>query len=252
MKYRETSKIVTLYTRDFGKMSVIVKGARQSKNTFGASLEPMSYVHAVVYRKEERELQTLSQCDVVHSLRALTEDLEKMSAGMTIIELVSVIAHEEEKNITLFNLLIATLTALNDAKANPAFHLYFFEIHLARILGFQPVFDRCISCGRSVSKQLSPDDEIPFHLGRGGPLCGHCPKGGGQTVLISRSNLLMLEKIASCEDCSDIQNFTKTAQFNANANAVMGNFLWEYLRHHVSGVRPLRSTKVFSKILTAM
>ncbi len=246
MKYRESSKIVTLYTREFGKVSTIVKGARRAKNPYGASLEPMSCVSVVFYRHDGRELQTLTQCDVVRPLRALTEDLGKMSVGLTIIELVTVVAHDAEKNVPLFNLVIGSLSALNDAKKDPAILLLAFEIHLARILGFQATFDRCISCDRPLSTQRAPEDEITFHLGRGGPLCGDCAIAGGQTLLLTRGSLIDLQRIASTERVSDVSNIVLAKE----SKSEIGNFLWSYLRYHVSGIRALRSESVFAKILT--
>src|SRR5436309_2774306 len=120
MKYRETSKIVAFYTRKFGKISAIVKGARRSKSKYGSSLEPMSYVSVVIYKKEGRELQTVSQCDVMKPFRHLADDLDKIAVGLSVIELVSIVAHEEEENTLLFLLVIDIMAALNDATRNPS------------------------------------------------------------------------------------------------------------------------------------
>ena len=76
MKYRETSKIVTFYTKEAGKISGIVKGARQSKNKYGSTLEPMSYVSLVFYQNEKRDLQMVSSCDWVKTFRYLMEDID--------------------------------------------------------------------------------------------------------------------------------------------------------------------------------
>ena len=65
VKYRETSKIVTLYTKKFGKINAVAKGAMLTTSKFGASLEPMSYILAVLYKKETREVQFLSQADLI-------------------------------------------------------------------------------------------------------------------------------------------------------------------------------------------
>ncbi len=243
MKYRETSRIVTFYTREHGKMSGIVKGARQPKSKYGASLEPMSYVMLIYYRKEGRELQTVSACDILRPLRSLTENLEKMSVGLTSIELVSVIAHEEEKNIPLFNLLVNSLTALNDAAANFTSILLCFEVRLAAILGFTPSFERCLNCRRDVMPDAA--GEIQFHLTRGGILCEHCGHVPGQKMKLGRGSL---EKLIS------LQHFSAPVEAEALApgsseRREMESLLWNYLRYHVSGMRALKSEKVFSKIL---
>ena len=67
MKYGDSSKIVTFYTRQFGKLKGIAKAARRSNNKFGSSLEPLSHVMLVVYKKDHRDLHLISQCDSIQS-----------------------------------------------------------------------------------------------------------------------------------------------------------------------------------------
>jgi DNA repair protein RecO (recombination protein O) len=73
MNYRDSSKIVTFYTRGFGKVKCIAKGARQMKSKFGAGLEPITNVSLVLYKKEHRELQLVSQCDAIKTTVSLSE-----------------------------------------------------------------------------------------------------------------------------------------------------------------------------------
>jgi len=73
MKFRDTSKIVSLYTRRFGRVSVVAKGARDRKSRFGAALEPMSHVSAVFYKKERSDLHLLSQCDLLNGFRRIAD-----------------------------------------------------------------------------------------------------------------------------------------------------------------------------------
>ena len=61
MDFRDSSKIVTFYTRSFGKLKGIAKGARQMKSKFGAALEPITRVSLVLYKKEHRDLQLISE-----------------------------------------------------------------------------------------------------------------------------------------------------------------------------------------------
>ena len=72
MKYRETSRIATLYTKERGKVSVIAKGARDGKSRMGGALQPMNHVVALVYMKESRDLQLLTQCDLAGHYPGLT------------------------------------------------------------------------------------------------------------------------------------------------------------------------------------
>jgi len=238
MKYRDTSRIVTFYTRAFGKIGGIVKGARSAKNPHGAALQPMSHVGLVLYKKEGRDLHSVTQCDLLTQFRALAEDLPRMAAGMAIIELVSNIAHEEEENAALYELLLTALSDVNGAAGDPAEHFFRFEVLLAGILGFKPVFDQCISCGKQVP---DTDAEIRFELDRGGPLCSKCTDRQGHTVTLSGKQLHYL---ASLDDGK-----ASPRRLEPSSKNEIERFLETFLRKHVSGIRVSRSERVFSKLL---
>ncbi len=242
MKYRETSRIVTYYTREFGKLAGIVKGARQPKQKFGAALQPMSYVTVVLYKKDGRDLQTVSECDLVKSFRSLMEDLDKMAVGMSIIESVSNIAHEEEGNTHLFDLLVESLTVLDETNGNPANIFLQFEIRLAGILGFRPVFDHCIGCGKTVGPAVL---EVLFDLDKGGPVCAGCRTSlHGHSIRISGGSVRMLAVIEKANPRGELASL----EFDRSARHEMEQLLQGFLRRHVSGVRALKSERVFSKI----
>ncbi len=243
MKYRETSKIVTFYTRRSGKMTGIVKGARQAKNRYGTCLEPMSYDSIVLYRKEGREVQTVSQCDPLGSSRRIMESLEKMSVGLAIVEIVFHVAHEEEENAELFSLLVDALDVLNRVDENPQNLQYRFELELLRILGFQPSFTRCAGCGEEI--RTGEEHDLQFHLARGGPLCPGCTSLPGHKITVSVPALILLARLAGARDFAGAAAIPVPEALREE----IGGFLWTYLRFHVSGVRTLKSEKVFSKIL---
>ncbi len=247
MKYRETSMIVTLYTKQFGKISGIVKGARQTKNKFGSALQPMAYVALVLYKKEKRDLQMVTQCDVITSFRGLTEDIEKMAVGMSMVELIANIAHEEEENEPLFTLLVDSLAAVNHATKYPTNVFYYFELKLAELLGFQPRFDDCISCRTQVVRSDNIGEIIAYHLGRGGPLCANCSAVPGQLKKLSVHSLHILKHITAC-DAFDV---VFDIDIDYHAKEEINGFLWDYLKHHISGMRALKSSRVFSQILNA-
>jgi DNA repair protein RecO (recombination protein O) len=105
MKYRDSSKIVTFYSRRFGKVQGIAKGARQMKSKFGAALEPLSAVSLILYKKDHRELQLISQCDTLKTYKNIHSELERLAVGLSIIELLNQLTREEEGNDALYTLL---------------------------------------------------------------------------------------------------------------------------------------------------
>jgi DNA repair protein RecO (recombination protein O) len=244
MKYRETSVIVTLYTKEFGKVSGIVKGARQTKGKFGSAFQPMARLQTMMYRKEGRDLQTIGQVDVLDDFRHIHDALPKMAVGMKMIELVQMISHEEA-NVHLFDLLAAALGALDEARGDFALLFPWFVVSLCFLLGFEPTFHECIGCGRKKSPTGSPATRLRFHLERGGVLCDSCDSVTGATLTVRRSVIDLLDRIAQGSDPAPVMALVASREERAE----MEMLLWAYLRHHVAGVRPLKSEKVFAKIL---
>jgi len=241
LNYGETSKIVTFYTREVGRLSGIVKGARRPKNKFGASLEPMSQVSLVVYSKERREIQTVAECDLLKSFYRISDDLEKMAAGLAMIELVNTVAHEQEQNTSLYELLLDSLSVLSRATKNYQNLLYKFEIGLAFALGFGFSFTNCMSCG--LTRDLD-SGMIEFQLEKGGRLCPKCGGAAGHKVKLPRHVVGMLEFLLSQSDLSGVFNLSMRKRDEESVQ----NFLWTYLQFHVSGLRPLKSREVFSSL----
>jgi DNA repair protein RecO (recombination protein O) len=243
IKYGETSKIVTFYTKQFGKISAIAKGARHPKSKYGSSLDPVSYVSIVVYKKEGREIQTLSQCELQKSLNNLLQDIQKMAAAMAVVELVTIVAHEQEENQSLFKLLADSLSAINHTTNNPLILLYTFELQLARILGFQPRFDNCVSCRKQF--KLNTENRIVYHLGHAGPLCSSCNNFAGAKMSISHTSFEILKNMSLNANMDS----NEAADCNTRNLKEIESFIRQFLQAHVSGMRPLKSEKVFSKIL---
>lgn len=241
MKYRETSKIVRLYTREFGKVSVIAKGARDTKSKFRSALEPMNRVACVIYKNENRELQLLSQCDVVESFRHLSEDMEKMHAAMTAIELVTVVTHDEEANEPLFSLLVEMLETVNSATNNATIALYYFEMQLAGILGFKPELNQCSNCGRETNSETSKG----FSMSSSGVVCSECSENVGAANMISAGTLKVLQRLQQAAELESVMNI----HLSPAGKADVRDAVRRHLQNHIEGFRGLKSEEVFAAIL---
>jgi DNA repair protein RecO len=243
MDYRETSKILTLYTRQSGKMGVMVKGARQRKNSFGSTLEPLSHIAAVIYTKEGRDLQLLTECDHCRVFRAIPTSLEKMTAGLAVLEIMNLVTHDGEENIPLFDLLVGTIAVLDGPFTNPGLVLAYFEIALAAVLGFRPALGQCVECGKEIP-QKTADGEYAFDLPRGGLLCLSCANPRTSSVRLSpeTADLVRLFLRHSPGIIASL------GEINQQTTAAVKNFTWMFLRYHVHGLRMLKSEKIFSDI----
>jgi DNA repair protein RecO (recombination protein O) len=245
MKYRETSKILRLYTRVMGKVSVLAKGARDRKNKFGASLEPMSVVRSVFYWKASRELHLLSQCDLLLPLPHLSDDLHRMRGGMAIIELLDAASPAEEMNEALFGLGRTALQLVNNATKRPENALYLFEVRLLDIVGFRPILHRCVSCGESLDDGRRIARGVELDAARGGFLCAGCAGGRGDMLRISGAAVRILQRLQE----TDLPEAAMRIAMNDNVASIVRATLRAFLLHHIDSLKPSKSEAVFAGLL---
>jgi DNA repair protein RecO (recombination protein O) len=173
MKYRDTSKIVTFYTRRFGKVKGIAKGARQMKSKFGAALEPLTAVSLILYKKDHRELQLISQSDVLKTYKNIHNDLERLAIGLSIIEFLTQITHDEEGNEALFALLLESLDQVEHSEKHLMNFFLAFELRAASVMGYMPALDSCSECSRTLDDLVAEDSAV-FQAGKGAVVCSRC------------------------------------------------------------------------------
>lgn len=142
LNYGETSQIVTLLTHEKGKIGVMAKGARRPKSSFGATLQPMAFTEVVFYHKPTRDLQILSESDHVEAFHNLRRDLESITVGLRIVELVDALLEEENPDPEVFSLTVRSLRHLNQTHARVANMWPFMQLRLAEHLGIAPAIDR--------------------------------------------------------------------------------------------------------------
>ncbi len=135
-KQGDTSKIVSLYTLDFGLVDVIAKGAREMKSKFGSSLEPFTCSKVSFYKKDGRDLYLLAKAETALALRNLRTDLDHIEAATKVAELLLRSQHHEECHPDLYKLIKETLTAMAECKesigvSSVLFAYYLQYIHFA-------------------------------------------------------------------------------------------------------------------------
>jgi DNA repair protein RecO (recombination protein O) len=236
LDYGETSQIVTLYTRQHGRVSVMARGSRRPKSRFGSTLQPMSYVQAVYYHKAGRDLQTLKEASHVHLLRSLSADVAKLTAGYRMVELVRALTEQEDPSPTLFALLLHALLRLDEAGENAANVLPHFQLRMAAVLGFAPDV-------RKEDVVALPEGGGVLALDSGGILpAGAAHKAG---VRASRSALRAFAVFAR----ADLDTALRM-RLSADQHAEVLRAVDAYLRHHIEGRYPTRVSEV-TRQLTA-
>jgi len=133
--YSDSSKILVLFTKDKGKLSVLAKGATKPKSKFGYSVQSLVHSEVNYYEKSGRSLQILSSSEILTLFKNTQSDFKRLACGMMIAELVNISQHENEKNENIFNDILTALNLLNN-KIDPFSVLIKFQIKLAKDMGF--------------------------------------------------------------------------------------------------------------------
>ena len=164
-KYGDTSKLVTLFTKDYGRQSVIAKGARNSKNKFGSSLDPLSYCKVSFYKKPNTSLHLLSNSELIKPLRKIHNSYIHLSFGLLILESILQTMEEDNPNEEIFQYLLKSVELLNESECNPVLLFLKFQLILAKDLGFEidftENFDNIITNNQFKTARLSiPEGKI--------------------------------------------------------------------------------------------
>jgi DNA repair protein RecO (recombination protein O) len=107
LNFGDTSKIVTLFTEEFGKETCIIKGGRSPKSKIGGIVDVMNHIQVVFYKKESREVQMISQADLISNFTVIKENLEKLKYASSVLELLNSLTIANEQNEKLYRGLIA-------------------------------------------------------------------------------------------------------------------------------------------------
>jgi DNA repair protein RecO (recombination protein O) len=240
VKYGDTSKVVTLYTRGFGRVTVMAKGVRSQRSRFGSSLQPLALVRAVFYKKEGRDVHLVSQCDLRRAHTRITEDIDRFVAACAVVELVEAAVRGEEPSEPLFLLLEESLDAIDHATKSPFPALYYNEIHMAGILGFQPDFSRCTLCGTSLEDEQQAGGGAYLDALRGGLVCTACVRGGHEEPALSTVAIRALQRFSALRDAASALRVV----LPQNVEKEVGAVLRRYLKVHVEGLRTSRTDRV--------
>ena len=214
----EADRIVVFFTRDFGMIRGVAKGARRTKSKFGSALEPFSEVQLEYFEKDDRELVSIQRADLIRSSFEFASDPERLSTYTYIAELLTTFAPPHDPNETLYRMVRACLSAeLSTPATAEAIKLY-VEIWVLRLGGFLPDWSRCVTCKREFLDSESATLGAGFEL-----RCGECDRSrAGVTVSpVHRAVFFDAQKIAPPEFLNSMIDRRETVNELSNLMARM-------------------------------
>ena len=166
----EADRLLTLYTREQGKVRALAKGIRKVTSRKAGHLEPFTYV--TLQLAKGRDLLIVTQAETVNAFLAIGEDLVKTGYASYVIELLDRFTYEEESgHPSFFKLLIDTLDRL-EKETDAWVAVRYYEMRLLDYTGFRPQLFECANCEREI---LAEDQFFSFTTG--GAICPSCGQG---------------------------------------------------------------------------
>jgi DNA repair protein RecO (recombination protein O) len=166
MDLGEADRIVTLFSRDEGKIRAVAKGVRRTTSRSAGHLEPFTL--SDVLFAVGRELDVISQADTLEAFRNLRENLELTTHAYYLAEVVDLLTADRIENAAVFDTLVDGLHNLDNA-VDVKLVLIAFQLRLLDALGYRPELRECVSC----RSQIEPERNY-FSALTGGVLCPVC------------------------------------------------------------------------------
>lgn len=180
----DADRIVLCLTRSAGLVRAVAKGARKMKSRFGAALEPFTLIKLIFHEKENRELVTLSQADILQSHFDLAAEPEAVKAFAYMTELIVEFAPPHHSDEKLFRMVTACVEAIAHSPAGADSVVRYFEIWALRLAGFMPDLKACADCGTSLTRNGA------FLNAEAKARCRSCSRGTG--AILSPESLALL------------------------------------------------------------
>jgi DNA repair protein RecO (recombination protein O) len=173
-KLGEADRIITLLTRDRGRLRAVAKGVRRTKSRFGARLEPASHVDLQLYTG--KTFDTVTQAEGIENFGdSLSSDYQQWTIASAILEAAErFTAQEHEPALQQFNLALGALKALAHKNYDPSLILDAYLLRSLSVAGYAPSLSNCSICDR-------PGPHKYFSLVGGGSVCIECKPSAAAT-----------------------------------------------------------------------
>lgn len=173
-KLGEADRIITVFTRDHGKIRAVAKGVRRTKSRFGGRLEPFMRVALLI--AEGRSLDVISQAESISAYAGpICADFAAYAAANVICETADkLVSAERERSVPQYRLILGALNALAKHAHEPAVIGDSYVMRALSIAGWTPRLRACVVCG----EPISIDKAWYFSISSGGVMCvkDHIPE----------------------------------------------------------------------------
>ena len=222
---------MTLFTKEHGKMAVIVRGVKKQKSKFSGLIEVGNLLDVVYYHKDTRSVQILTEASLLEKTLNLRVNFEKMATAMSALELISQLLHEGEVNKPLFKFTRKFLLWLDQSDENPHQIFPYLQIKLAGLIGL----------GLQLETDLAKEEAHFFNI-ESGHISSH--NTGSHSYKLSQNQFLYVTLALQARGAKVFD-----ISFSNGELKELIQYFDRYLKYHVEGLRDRKSDAIFEQIL---
>jgi DNA repair protein RecO (recombination protein O) len=225
--FGEADRLLTLFSREFGKIKAIAKAARKPQSRKTGHVELYMRTNFLIARG--RDLDIVTQAEMVEGYPALRQDLVRTTYAAYIVELLDRFTAEEDRHSGKYNLLAEALDWLATSD-NLLLAARFYELRLLAMAGFQPQLFNCISCNEDVQEQ----DQF-FSAELGGLLCPNCRQADRRAKPVTAAAVKVLRYLQS-RNWETVKALQLRRPLHTEVEAVLHHYLTYILERNLKSV----------------
>jgi DNA repair protein RecO (recombination protein O) len=230
----EADRLLTLYSRERGKLQAVAKGVRKPASRKSGHVE--LFTRAKLLLARTRSIDIITQAETIEAYRSLRESLERSTLAHYFAELLDRFTGEAEPDQALFDLLDAALLWLcEDVDLNLVARYY--ELRLLELAGFRPQLHHCPQC----RKELEPVDSF-FSPLSGGVLCPTCGAGRQEATQLSLRAFKVL-RYGQTRDWSHFRRLRLTPPLQEEVERILRRYLVYVLEQRLKSVEFLQQLR---------
>ena len=233
-KFSDSSLICTIYAQEYGKLSIIAKGARSIKNPSGAILEPLNHIDLVYYYKPKRNIQLFKEGSIITKHYSISDNYKKSLYSLIILDVINYTSYVESPCNIIFRLIKSSLHYIDQSSEDKIIYYYlFFKLQLLIYLGYEPILNFCSLCDQKIESGV-------FSQTTGQIVCNKC---SSNKKIINNESLLMIKKISKTH-IKDLSNINK---MNKKVLLDIQKYLFKFILYHIP---ELKKSKAFIALNT--
>ena len=232
--YGEADRILTLLTRERGKVPAIAKSVRRSKSRMAGQLDV--FAHGTMLLAEGKSMDVVTQFQRITENSALGSDLKRAAVASVVAEVADKVMEERHPAPEMFTLVVEALRHLSDREVAPLMELADFLVRVLGELGYTPEVNRCARCGGPLG-----EDGLSFSALAGGVVCRDCGHHDHAGRLVTSRTVKILRVLAA----GDRELFFRL-RLDAEDIQAVESVLEAQLEHHLD--RQLKSIDFLRRV----